>query len=197
MHLIGVQVSRLHDLRRARKLLIDIFRIHGKGIAGRFVVSQIVVDLAVLGQSRAWRPYCFQLISRLNGLPRLLSNYTEEVLFHDDFHDSGEISHGVFIDTYQSRSDCRRAHHLPVKHSWHAHVVNVFELARRHGRNFNARHGGSENRPFRCRLPPGASIEREIEFLSADELAIADLFGWIGFRADDAVPGGQLVRGDT
>ena len=45
----------------------------------------------MFGQSGAGRPHGFQLIRSLNGLPRLLSDNADEILFDDDLHDTGEV----------------------------------------------------------------------------------------------------------
>ena len=88
----------------------------------------------------------------------------------------GMSLHGAFVDADQRGADGGRTHHAAVQHSGKAHVVDVLELAGDHGRHVGTADGLAEDGPLAGGFALGLLIEREVEFLAADQLAVGDFF---------------------
>ena len=76
---------------------------------------------------------------------------------------------------------------MSMQHAGNADIMDILELARRHCRNLNARNRRTENGPIARVLAFRASIQRQVELLTANELRIAHFLRCVGLAADDAV----------
>ena len=110
---------------------------------------------------------------------------------------AGHACDGTFVDALDRCADGRRANDAAVQHARHAHVVDEFELAGDDLGDIETVDRLSEHGPFAGRLALGVRIEREVEFLAADQLAIGHSFGCIAGGGDDSVGGSELIHGHT
>ncbi len=117
-----------HHVRGLCQRLIHVLRVHQQRVARWLLIAQVVVEIGLLRQPRARRPSDFHLVCGLDGLPGLLRDHSDEILFHHDFHVARQILHRTFIDADDCRAHGGRTHHSSVQHAGNAHVVDKFEL---------------------------------------------------------------------
>src|SRR4029453_18469247 len=64
-------------------------------------------------------------------------------------------------------------------------------------RHVDARDGGAQNFPFAGRLPRGLRVQRDVEFLPADEIGVRDLLRRAALGGGEAVGDRQLIGRNT
>ena len=82
-----------------------------------------------------------------------------------------------------------------MHHARHAHVVHVLEAARRQRRHVDTSDRSSEHRPALNRLALRILLDRDVEALAANQLAVADLLRGVRLVRDDAVDDVQIIGG--
>ena len=126
----------------------------------------------MFGQRRAGIPRHFQLAGGLDRLPRLLGHHADEILLDDDLHDARHSRDRAFIDAGQRGADGRRTDHAAVQHAREPHVVDELESSGHQIGKIGARNRLAEHGPLAGGFALGFRIEREVEFLAVDQLAI-------------------------
>jgi hypothetical protein len=185
-------VRRLDHCCRAGQRLIDVAGVDVEGVARR-LRAEVLVEALLRRESDAGAPGRLQFGRRLHRLPRLLGNHTDEVLPDHNLDQSGHVGNGCLVDADQRRAHFGRAHHPTVHHAGHANVVHEHEQTRGHRRHVDARDGGAQNFPLAGRLPRGLRIQRDVEFLPADEIGVRDPLRRVASRGDEAVGDRQLI----
>ena len=187
MRLVRMQIGRLDHFRRAGQLVVHVPRVDDERIASRFLRLQVLVKTALTRQANTARPRDLQFAGGLDGLPRLLAHNADEVVLGDDLHEAGQIPNRALVHAGEGGPDLRRPDDPAVQHSRHAHVVNELKPSRCECGGFEPRHRRDEHRPLARMLALGRPAHGQIEFLPADQVAIAHRSNGGGLRTDDAV----------
>ncbi len=193
VHLVRMQIRRFEHRRRRGKFLIDVAGIDEQRVARRFLVTQMIVEIVVARESDAGCPGRLQRARCLHRLPRFLTHDTDEILLDDDLDESWQAPHRRFVDADERRADRRRTHDAAMHHAWHTHVVDEFERAGRDRGHVEPRRRRSERRPLARRLALRGRAQCQVEFLSANQLAVGDAFVRRAFHRDGAVRGDELI----
>ena len=198
VHLVRMQVRRLHAPSRAcASVVVDVPRVDEQRVARRLLVAQVVVERRAGAAGRRPASTSPSACSRrLHRLPRLLGDDADEVLLDDDLHDARAGPRTELSSTLdERRADRRRPHDAAVQHAGHAHVVHELELRR--SPSPACRRAAPACRARSTRSAASASrvaLEREVERLPADELAVARPASTrSACDADDAVRDDELI----
>ena len=195
VHLVRMQIGRLDALRRALQLRLHVLRVHRVRVTASRMSAKVGVEIALPRQRRPRIPGDLQLLRRLQRLPRLVSNDANEVLLDDDLHVARHAGDRALVNAGDRGANRRRTHHAAVHHARHAHVVHVLEAARRQRRHVDTSDRSSEHRPALNRLALRILLDRDVEALAANQLAVADLLRGVRLVRDDAVDDVQIIGG--
>ncbi len=189
-----MQIRRLDHRRGAREPIVNVLRVDEERVARR-LASHVGVEISVIWQIGAWRPRRLQLLRSLDRLPWRLAHDADEVFLDHDLHDAGQAVHRRLVHADQRRTDCRWTDDASVQHPGYPNVVHELELSRRHRVHVDARNRRAQDGPFIRRLPLRRRVEREIELLPADQLAIADPLRRVPLDADHAIQRSEAIDG--
>src|SRR5262249_20233008 len=138
----------------------------------------------------------------LRGIDRLFLTFADDghvVAIADHFDESREAPNGRFVDADERGAGNRRLHVTRVDHARQLHVDRPLLRAIHFGREVVPLWRLSDDlqildglhfRNTRRRVDVGTG-ERDVKLLAADQLAVADAFGRVGFHRDDGAADGE------
>ena len=159
--------------------------------------TDVLVELAHLGQAFPRRPRRRQLARRLHGRPLAVGHHGQEVRLAHDLPQSLDPAHRRLVDAPKLGADGRRPHDARVEHAGHPHVLHVPPLAGDLRRDVDARHRRTNDGVLAGALERRGLVDLQVELAIPDELAVGDALSRIGLDANHAVPDLQRVRRDA
>ena len=120
-------------------------------------------------------------------LPWLVGDNADEVFPDDDFHHAREFCTEASSTDVSVAPNVGRPHNAAVQHSWHANVVRELEPAGDDRGKVEPRTGFPRTVHSLGRLPLRGLVQRDVELLSADQLAVAHALRGVAARPDRSV----------
>ena len=85
------------------------------------------MEIVIIGQRSASRPFDFQQPGTFNGLFFAFGDHAQEIAFPYDFHQSGYAANGALVDTDEGTSDLWRPDNPAMEHHGDPNVMNIAE----------------------------------------------------------------------
>jgi hypothetical protein len=201
VHLVRPHVGALHHLAGAGQGLADVALVHQLARTGR-VVAQGLGQVAQRCHAGPRFPAHHQIGAGGLSLLLALGHDAHEVAYHHHRTDAGDVGDGTLVHRFEGVADevavvgpgVGRAHHAPVQHAGHAHVVHEHCVAKGLGRDVHTRLRLAHHAVIGHRFDGAVEVQAQLDAAAPQQLAVAHAARGVARHAHLAAIGGEAFH---